>query len=77
MSFDLLYRQNSKKMITVIELSFIFSSISRKRFVCILFISFFFQQYVMLHDMVATHSTVRVSVCRVNEGKYIRGGLKE
>uniref|UniRef100_A0A2K5ZDE6 ATPase family homolog up-regulated in senescence cells 1 n=1 Tax=Mandrillus leucophaeus TaxID=9568 RepID=A0A2K5ZDE6_MANLE len=26
------------------------------------------KQYVMLHDMVATHSTVRVSVCRVNEG---------
>uniref|UniRef100_A0A2I3HWJ1 Polyamine-transporting ATPase 13A3 n=1 Tax=Nomascus leucogenys TaxID=61853 RepID=A0A2I3HWJ1_NOMLE len=25
------------------------------------------KQYVMLHDMVATHSTVRVSVCRVNE----------
>ncbi|ELK17625.1 Putative cation-transporting ATPase 13A3 [Pteropus alecto] len=25
------------------------------------------EQYVMLHDMVATHSTVRVSVCRVNE----------
>lgn len=26
----------------------------------------------MLHDMVAAHSTVRVSVCRVNEGKYFR-----
>ncbi|XP_069885966.1 polyamine-transporting ATPase 13A3 isoform X2 [Dipodomys merriami] len=25
------------------------------------------KQYIMLHDMVATHSTVRVSVCRVNE----------
>nr|XP_040126507.1 probable cation-transporting ATPase 13A3 [Ictidomys tridecemlineatus] len=25
------------------------------------------KQYVMLHDMVAAHSTVRVSVCRVNE----------
>ncbi|XP_060226165.1 polyamine-transporting ATPase 13A3 isoform X5 [Meriones unguiculatus] len=25
------------------------------------------KQYVMLHDMVATHSTVRVSVCRVNQ----------
>lgn len=25
------------------------------------------KQYVMLHDMVATHSTVRVSVCRENE----------
>lgn len=27
-----------------------------------------FQQYIMLHDMVATHSTVRVSVCRANNG---------
>uniref|UniRef100_A0A8C5KNQ8 Polyamine-transporting ATPase 13A3 n=1 Tax=Jaculus jaculus TaxID=51337 RepID=A0A8C5KNQ8_JACJA len=25
------------------------------------------KQYIMLHDMVAAHSTVRVSVCRVNE----------
>ena len=25
------------------------------------------KQYVMLHDMVAAHSTMRVSVCRVNE----------
>ncbi|XP_058151540.1 polyamine-transporting ATPase 13A3 isoform X3 [Dasypus novemcinctus] len=25
------------------------------------------KQYVMLHDMVAAHSTVRISVCRVNE----------
>ncbi|XP_023381323.1 probable cation-transporting ATPase 13A3 [Pteropus vampyrus] len=32
------------------------------------------KQYVMLHDMVATHSTVRVSVCRVNEGKYFSLG---
>lgn len=30
------------------------------------------KQYIMLHDMVAAHSTVRVSVCRVNEGKYFR-----
>ncbi|XP_052596489.1 polyamine-transporting ATPase 13A3 isoform X6 [Peromyscus californicus insignis] len=29
------------------------------------------KQYVMLHDMVATHSTVRVSVCRVNEGESV------
>ncbi|KAM8771177.1 polyamine-transporting ATPase 13A3 isoform 2-T4 [Rhynchonycteris naso] len=27
------------------------------------------KQYIMLHDMVAAHSTVRVSVCRVNEEK--------
>lgn len=26
------------------------------------------QQYVMLHDMVATHSVLRVSVCRGNKG---------
>lgn len=26
------------------------------------------QQYVMLHDMVAAHSIVRVSVCRANNG---------
>lgn len=29
----------------------------------------FFQQFVMLHDMVATHSVVRVSVCRGNKGR--------
>ncbi|MBZ3889938.1 putative cation-transporting ATPase 13A3 [Sciurus carolinensis] len=29
------------------------------------------KQYVMLHDMVAAHSTVRVSVCRVNEGESV------
>lgn len=28
----------------------------------------FLQQYVMLHDMVASHSVVRVSVCRGNKG---------
>lgn len=30
------------------------------------------QQYVMLHDMVAAHSIVRVSVCRGNQGKFHR-----
>lgn len=30
--------------------------------------SFVLQQYVMLHDMVATHSTVRVTVCRGENG---------
>uniref|UniRef100_A0A8C0T9V4 ATPase 13A3 n=1 Tax=Canis lupus familiaris TaxID=9615 RepID=A0A8C0T9V4_CANLF len=29
------------------------------------------KQYIMLHDMVAAHSTVRVSVCRVNEGESV------
>lgn len=29
-----------------------------------------FQQYVMLHDMVAAHSVVRVSVCRGNKGTF-------
>lgn len=29
----------------------------------------FFQQYVMLHDMVAAHSVVRVSVCSGNKGR--------
>lgn len=33
------------------------------------------QQYVMLHDMVAAHSIVRVSVCRGNQGKFT-GGLE-
>lgn len=33
--------------------------------------SVFFQQYVMLHDMVATHSIVRVSVCRANDGLLV------
>lgn len=32
--------------------------------------SFLFQQYVMLHDMVAAHSVVRVSVCRGNKGMF-------
>ncbi len=31
----------------------------------------FFQQYIMLHDMVAAHSIVRVSVCRANNGLSI------
>lgn len=31
---------------------------------------FSFQQYVMLHDMVAAHSVVRVSVCRGNKGMF-------
>jgi len=30
------------------------------------------QQYVMLHDMVAAHSIVRVSVWRGNQGKFHR-----
>ncbi|CAG08103.1 unnamed protein product [Tetraodon nigroviridis] len=29
------------------------------------------KQYVMLHDMVATHSIVRVSVCRANNGESV------
>lgn len=33
-----------------------------------LFVLFLFQQYIMLHDMVAAHSIVRVSVCRANNG---------
>lgn len=32
----------------------------------------FLQQYVMLHDMVAAHSIVRVSVCRANNGRLNR-----
>lgn len=29
----------------------------------------FFQQFVMLHDMVATHNVVRVSVCSGDKGR--------
>lgn len=46
----------------------------RKRQAVLLNNEFFspLQQYVMLHDMVAAHSIVRVSVCRGNQGKFHR-----
>lgn len=37
---------------------------------CVDTLSLLFQQYVMLHDMVAAHSVLRVSVCRGNKGTF-------
>lgn len=51
----------------------LFSNIAENRIFCVLFfllVSPFLQQFVMLRDMVAAHSVLRVSVCRGNKGMF-------